>query len=103
MSRTLVDALGKGAGWLRYIAAWNWCNVAQYLLLVVASIPGLLGVPGWADQACQLIALGWALWLEWFAARIALNVSPLAAAGLVAVDLGLGLFLGALGGVFGAV
>jgi hypothetical protein len=102
ISRPLVETLGRGAHWLGYVAAWNWCNVAQYFLLVVAGVPGLLGAPEWVDQALQLIALGWALWLEWFAARIALKLAPLAAAGLVAVDLGLGLFLAALSGAFAA-
>ena len=73
LSRPLVEALGRGDHWLGYIAVWNWCNVAQYVLLVMAGVPGLLGAPAWIDQALQLIALGWALWLEWFAARVALT------------------------------
>ncbi len=102
VSRPLAAALGRGGKWLRYVAVWNWCNVAQYVLLVLACVPGLLGAPAWADQALQLTALGWALWLEWFAARIALDAPPLAAAGLVAVDLGLGVFLAAVSGALGA-
>ena len=50
---------------------WNWCNVVQYLLLVLAGLPLLLGAPDWIDQTAGLVALGWALWLEWFAARVA--------------------------------
>jgi len=42
-------------------------------------------------ETCQVIALGWALWLEWFAARVALELGPLPAAGLVALDVALGL------------
>ena len=61
-------------------------------------LPGLLGAPEWLDQTCQLIALGWALWLEWFAARLALELPSLPAAGLVALDVGLGLLLVALAG-----
>ena len=98
LSRPVVNALGRGWRWPRYIATWNWCNVVQYLLLVVAGLPGLLGAPEWLDQTCQLIALGWALWLEWFAARLALEIPSLPAAGLVALDVGLGLLLVALAG-----
>ena len=93
----VVAALGRGRRWPRYIAAWNWCNVAQYSLLVAAG-SGLAWRAGLADQTCQLIALGWALWLEWFAARLALELPPLPAAGLVALDVALGLALVALTG-----
>ncbi len=98
LSRPVVAGLGRGGRWPRYIATWNWCNVVQYSLLVAAGIPGLLGAPDWMDQTCQLIALGWALWLEWFAARLALELPWLPAAGLVALDVALGLALVALTG-----
>jgi hypothetical protein len=98
LSRPVVAALGRGRRWPRYIAAWNWCNVVQYFLLVAAGLPGLLGAPEWLDQTCQLIALGWALWLEWFAARLALEIPALPAAGLVALDVALGLLLVAFTG-----
>jgi hypothetical protein len=98
LSRSLVAALGRTQHWPRFITVWNWCNVVQYLLLVVAGIPLLLGAPEWLDQTCGLVALGWALWLEWFAARVALDVTRLAAVGLVALDIGLGLLLSAVTG-----
>ena len=98
LSRPVVAALGRAALWPRYIAAWNWCNFVQYSLLVAAGIPGLLGAPEWVEQTCQLIALGWALWIEWFAARLALQIPALPAAGLVALDLALGLLLVAISG-----
>ncbi|MBV9656163.1 MAG: hypothetical protein JOZ42_16530 [Acetobacteraceae bacterium] len=98
LSREVARALGRERAWPRYLAVWNWCNVAQYVLLVAASVPALLGAPLWVDQVLQLVAVGWALWLEWFAARLALTLAPLAAAGLVALDLALGLFLAAASG-----
>jgi len=98
LSRPVVELLGRGASWPRYIAAWNWCNVIQYFLLVAAGLPELLGAPDWLSQAAQLVALGWALWLEWFAARAALEIPRLPAAGLVALDLALGLLLAGLNG-----
>jgi len=45
LSHRLVGTMGLGARWPRFIAMWNWCNVVQYLLLVMFSIPGLLGAP----------------------------------------------------------
>ena len=83
--------------WPRCIALWNWCNVVQYLLLVVFSIPGLLGAPALLDQAAQLVGLGWALWLEWFAFRLTLGIGVVAAAGLVVLDVAIGVLLAAVG------
>ena len=96
LSYRLVGAMGLGERWPRFITLWNWCNVVQYLLLVVFSIPGLLGAPPLLDQAAQLVGLGWALWLEWFGFRLTLAIGGLAAAGLVALDVAIGVMLAAL-------
>jgi hypothetical protein len=96
LSRRLVGAMGLAARWPRCIALWNWCNVVQYLLLVVFSIPGLLGAPALLDQAAQLFGLGWALWLEWFAFRLTLGIGIIPAIGLVAVDVAIGVLLAAV-------
>jgi hypothetical protein len=93
----LVGAMGLAARWPRSIALWNWCNVVQYLLLVVFSIPGLLGAPALFDQAAQLFGLGWALWLEWFAFRLTLGIGVIPAVGLVALDVAIGILLAAVG------
>ena len=97
LSFHLAPKFGSGPRWPRFIAAWNWCNVVQYLLLVLAAMPGLLGAPAMVQETISLIVVGWALWLEWFAIRLALEVSTLAALGLVALDLSIGLALTALG------
>jgi hypothetical protein len=97
LSRPAVEAMGRAPRWSRFMVVWNWCNVVQYLLLVVAAVPGLLGAPGVVQQAASLIAIGWALWLEWFAIKLALGVSTLPAIGLVGLDLAIGLTLTALG------
>jgi hypothetical protein len=97
LSRPVVEAMGRAASWPRFIVLWNWCNVVQYLLLVLAAVPGLLGAPEVAQQAASLVAIGWALWLEWFAIRLALKATTLQALGLVALDVTIGLVLSALG------
>jgi hypothetical protein len=97
ISHRLVGAMGLAVRWPRCIALWNWCNVIQYLLLVVFSIPGLLGAPSLLDQSAQLVGVGWALWLEWFAFRLALGVGMLPAIGLVGVDVSIGVFLAGIG------
>jgi hypothetical protein len=94
--------MGLAERWPRFIALWNWCNVVQYLLLVVFSIPGLLGAPAQLDQVAQLVALGWALWLEWFAFRLTLGIGIVPAAGLVALDVAIGVLLAAISLPFGS-
>jgi len=93
LSHRMAAALGRSDRWPRYIAAWNWCNVVQYVLLIGAMLPVLLGMPGWLDHVAGLVALFWAVWLEWFTARVALEVGGLQAAGLVLMDIGLGVLL----------
>ena len=64
-----------GRTWGRFIAAWNWCNVIEgMLLVVVGGIPGLLGAPPIVGEACRTVAIGWALWIEWYATRLAFGV-----------------------------
>jgi hypothetical protein len=96
-SLAVADAAGRRARWPRFIAAWNYTNVVQYLALVAGTmLPAALGLPAWVVQVTGLAALGYALWLEWYVVRLALAMAPLPAAGLVALDLVLGLFVGGL-------
>jgi hypothetical protein len=87
---------GRAAAWPRFIAAWNWTNVVQYLVLLALMVPGLLGLPALLSGLLSLAGLAYAIWLEWFVARRALGVDGLRAGLLVVVDLMLGLFLGGL-------
>lgn len=93
LSHRIAGVLDRAPLWPRYIVAWNWCNVAQYALFLVASVPGLLGVPDWVNQVVSLIAVFWALWLEWYVARLALQIGAMPAVLMVAVDVLIGLLL----------
>jgi hypothetical protein len=93
LSRSLAAALGRIWRWPRFVTIWNWCNVVQYFMLVAAALPSLLGLPYFLAETTWLVAIGWALWLEWYATRLALDVSGLAAAGVVVLDMTIGLFL----------
>lgn len=94
-SRPLAALLGRERRWELFVAVWNWCNVIQYLLLVAAAIPRLLGAPDWVCQTAGLVALGWALWLEWYGTRLALDVGGWTATGMVMVDAGIGIAMSA--------
>jgi hypothetical protein len=101
ISRSIAAQLGRETLWPRFIAVWNWCNVVQYLMLVLADMPVLLGLPDWISQSAWLVAMGWALWLEWFATGLALEIPPLQAVGLVALDVLTGLLLVVLTALIG--
>ncbi|MGG5822893.1 hypothetical protein [Falsiroseomonas sp. HW251] len=96
VSLALAQHWGKAAGWPRFIAAWNWTNVVQYVVLLALAVPAALGLPDVAAQVLTLVGLGYAVWLEWFVARTALGIDRSGAALLVVLDLTLGLFLGGL-------
>ncbi len=90
LSHRLAQVSGRAGLWPVFITAWNWCNVIQYLLLVAATLPTLLGLPAFVGQMCWLVAIFWALWLEYFTMRLALALPRPAAIALVALDFGLG-------------
>ncbi|PZW39828.1 hypothetical protein C8P66_12731 [Humitalea rosea] len=93
----IAEAAGAGPRWARFVAAWNWANVPQYAVLLVAIVlPGLLGLPEWFGQAATLAAFGWALWLEWWVAKTALGAGPGVALAIVAADVMIGLVVGGI-------
>jgi len=98
VSLALAEAQGRRAEWPRFIAAWNWANVIQYLVLLTFTIPAALGLPDILASGMGLAGLGYALWLEWFVARKALRLGGGAAALFVLIDLVIGIFVGGLVG-----
>lgn len=92
----MCEAMGRRALWPRLVAAWNWVNLVQYALMAVLALPALVGLAGVVTETLGLVAVGYALWLQWFTARAALGVSGLRAAGFVALDLAIALFLSGL-------
>lgn len=95
-SLPLCEAMGRRALWPRLVAAWNWVNLVQYVVLGVLALPALAGLSGIATEVLALVAIGYALWLQWFTARAALGVNGLRAAGFVALDLAIAIFLSGL-------
>ena len=93
VTHRLAPVIGRAEGWGRFIAVWNWCNVVEGVLVIVGGVPGLMGAPAIVDQASELVMIGWALWLEWYATRLAFGVGPLNAVGLVLLDQSIGIML----------
>lgn len=92
----LAPLMGRAEKWGRFVAVWNWCNVIEGVLVIIGGIPGALGAPPVVDQACELVMIGWALWLEWYATRLALDVGAATAIGLVLLDQSIGIMLASL-------
>jgi hypothetical protein len=90
---------GRGATWLRFATALNWCQwaIPAVAAIALAVLPPLLIGP-LSDRGALAATLGavgcYALWLHWFVARHGLGVSPLRGAALVLlVNLGTGVLV----------
>jgi len=81
--------------WPLFVCAWNWTNVAQITVLLVAALVTAL-MPRVLGQLVTLVALSYVVWLQWFVAREALDIPGLRAVAVVGVDIVLGLFISGL-------
>lgn len=86
VSHRIARNAKKAALWPRYIAAWNWCSLLQSVMLVAGLATAMLGLPDWLSQTLVLVIVGWAVWLEYFVARLALDFSGLQAGAMVLLD-----------------
>ncbi|WP_338662817.1 hypothetical protein VQH23_22070 [Pararoseomonas sp. SCSIO 73927] len=91
-SAALVDASGRGPLWPLFVAAWNWSNLAQYAALMAAVLFGRL-LPGGLGGMLSLLAIGYALWMEWFVTKSALRISGARAGMFVLLDLAIGILI----------
>jgi hypothetical protein len=101
VSHHLAALLHRDAQWPRFIAIWAYCSIVENTLVAIGALPGALGAPSMVDQACQLVMMGWALWLEWYAIRLGLKVGPLIAVLVLLIDFSIGTVLTGLGALAG--
>jgi hypothetical protein len=90
LSFSLARYWGREALWPRFATAFNWCQWAipaiAFLLLMVVSLLIALGVPQDAASHLWILGLaGYGVWLHWFLARHALNLTAIRAVVLVVV------------------
>ena len=81
--------LGRAAEWPRFAAAFCWCQWAAPLVLIgMLMLMTLLMAGGVSGDAAELTAVlvtfAYGLWLNWFLARHALQISPWRAVAVVA-------------------
>jgi uncharacterized membrane protein YdcZ (DUF606 family) len=93
VTHRLAGPMGRADRWGRFIALWNWCNVVEGVLVVAGLI---LGAPEIGDEACQLVTIGWAVWLEWYATKLTFGVGATSAVGFVLLDQAIGIMLASL-------
>ena len=87
----LLAALGKQHRFIPYIVAYNWSNLIQMaVMLPVAALDAADGLPSPLTGIVFMAALAAVLFYQYFIARTALEVDISIAAGLVFVDLMIG-------------
>jgi hypothetical protein len=90
----LLQALGKQSRYFGYIVAYNWANVVQICIyLPVTALNASGGVPDAAMSLLALAATAAIVFYQYFIARTALQVDTPVAAGIVFLDLLLGILL----------
>ena len=91
---TVVRMLGREKRLIGFIVAYNWAAVLQnalYLPIPMMGMTGVLTVN--AANGLGMLALLLILGYTWFITKTALEVSATVAAGIVALDLGLSIFI----------
>ena len=86
ISHRVAVKTGHAGLWPRYIAAWNWCNLLQSLMLAAALGASRLGLPDLLSQTVILVILGWMTWLGYFIARVGLGFGVWLGVAMVALD-----------------
>jgi hypothetical protein len=81
----LTQAMGRGGAYFRFMVAYNWASIPQIAIYLPMAIARNL----WPEPAAPfaLIAFIAILVYQYFIARTALSVSPIVAAGVIAVDI----------------
>lgn len=81
----IADSLGKGAGYLRYIVAYNWSAVVQMAVLLPAAVLAVLAPSGATVMLVQGVFIVLLVYRA-YVAHVALEVGIGTAAGIVLMD-----------------
>jgi len=94
IARALDRPLDADSRMIGYLVAYNWMQAIQnavYLPIVILGMTGALGQD--LANSAALIALMWVLGMTYFVTQRALDIPTVTAAGIVVMDLLLGLFI----------
>lgn len=84
----ICQAIDRGNAYIGFIVAFNWIKVIQmavYLPVIAIDAAGIL--PSGLNALLHVSVYSLVLAYQWFVTRLALNVTSMAAAGFVALDL----------------
>lgn len=90
LSHALAERWGRGALWLRYATAFNWCQwalpaVAFLIILILQLLAGDRLGSEEVSQITLFVVSVYGLWLNWIIARAGLDLSRARAALFVAL------------------
>ncbi len=100
LAHEVLRRTGRLVIWPALLTVWNWCNLAQALVQFAADQSRLVPLPTLLPPIILLVTVFWQIWIEWRALRHVLT-SLLLAAGLLAADVALGIFLQSLATTLG--
>lgn len=90
--------IDREEAFFRYLSAGNWASmVTTHLQLVVALIGAGDFAPPGLIALLNLATYGYLLGYQWFLTRHSLDISPLAAVGIVALNTVIGLLISSIG------
>ena len=87
----ITQLLGVTRRYVPLIVAYNWSNVPPLLILLPAELLAVAG--SGLGETIAIFALLFILVYEWFVVRVALDVAPFTAVGIVVFDVLLGLVI----------
>jgi hypothetical protein len=93
LCRVTLRTVGQLGAWPRAVAVWNWCNVAQYAVMLAASLFDLFGAGSFVLNVVGLVALFWGCWIEFRVLRPVLAGRAAVAGALVGLDVAIGITL----------
>lgn len=89
---TIADTLDRGRLWPRFVVAYNWSGAVQMAVYFpIAFLAALF--PGLGTGLASLMVTAFLLAYQGFVAHKALEISPLTAAGVIILDVLLGLLI----------
>jgi hypothetical protein len=94
---SFVKTLDRNRFYVRYIVVYNWTAVLQnglYLPIAILAAADLIGNA--VANTLGIIALGVVVVYVWFVARVALEISPAQAAGVISLDFLLSILINAV-------
>lgn len=87
-----AKALGRDATYLRFIVALNWAKVLEAAALLPAALIAAMA-PGGPAEIVPLLAFGAVLVYHWWVTKCGLGADGLEAAGIVGVNLAIGVVI----------